>query len=80
MLDKLGNVIQLLFTNPESIFLQGKVKDILFDGLKLVCDPIKYPEMSMLCSTFKMKKSPLMKATDTEGVYLYSLFDKVFQA
>ncbi|XP_057325421.1 sensory neuron membrane protein 2-like isoform X1 [Microplitis mediator] len=73
---RFGNSIHNLFPKTYDVFLRGKVKDILFDGLPLICDPVKYKDLAMLCNFLKGKKPPIIKDTDKPGVYSYSLFDK----
>ncbi|XP_034950705.1 sensory neuron membrane protein 2-like [Chelonus insularis] len=74
MLPKLGNQIQNLFPKFRDIFLRVQVKDLLFEGLPLSCDKDKFPDLGMICTFLKMQRPPMIKTTDRDGYYTYSLF------
>ncbi|XP_066598225.1 sensory neuron membrane protein 2-like [Prorops nasuta] len=76
-LPDVGNDLYKLFPLFKNIFVKGKVKDILFDGLSLNCNKKKYPELAMICNVLKTKKPPIMRDTDREGIYKYSYLAKL---
>lgn len=76
-LSTIGVNIPLLFTERESIFIKGRVKDILFDGLSVTCDPETYPELGMVCMVLENQRPPNLRATSEEGVYRFSFFHGV---
>ncbi|KAK0170988.1 hypothetical protein PV328_008761 [Microctonus aethiopoides] len=75
-IDKFGNSIQKLFPNADDIFIRAKAKDILFDGLPLVCDKEANKELLLICSGLRGKKPPIIKDTDKLDHYTYSLFQR----
>ncbi|KAK0178850.1 hypothetical protein PV327_007697 [Microctonus hyperodae] len=75
-IDKFGNSIQKLFPNADDIFIRAKVKDILFDGLPLICDKEANKELLLICSGLRGKKPPIIKDTDKLDHYTYSLFQR----
>ncbi|XP_020706323.2 sensory neuron membrane protein 2-like isoform X2 [Athalia rosae] len=74
---RFGNSIPLLFPDSNSIFVKGQVKDILFDGLPLICDSATHRELNLICSFLKTKRPPILRTTPDAGVYAYSFFNKI---
>lgn len=76
-MEKFGNNIPKLFPNQKSIFLKANPKEILFDGVKLICNERKFPELNMICKTLKTLRSPVLKEGEKDGVYYLSVFQRV---
>ncbi|KAG7213065.1 hypothetical protein KM043_002396 [Ampulex compressa] len=73
-----GPDISHLFSKPNSVFIQGKAGDILFNGLEMKCDAKKHPQLLLICNSLKGKsKPPIIRNSDTENVYLFSFFHKL---
>lgn len=77
-LPKFGNDIHKLFPDMEDVFVRGKVGDFMFGGLPMICDPVKYPELKMICGFFAGNLPDGIDRTDTNGVYKWSFFGMVF--
>ncbi|XP_046748295.1 sensory neuron membrane protein 2-like [Diprion similis] len=77
LLSKFGNAMALLFSDPTSIFMRGRVRDILFDGLPLVCDPKSHPELVVVCGLLKRQRPPTLRTTSEDGIYAFSFFHKI---
>ncbi|XP_076296400.1 sensory neuron membrane protein 2 isoform X2 [Lasioglossum baleicum] len=76
-MEKYGNHIPKLFANRSSIFMKARATDILFNGVKITCNPDKFPELSLICKTMHSQRPPVLRETDKEGVYMLSMFQKV---
>ncbi|CAK9829909.1 Sensory neuron membrane protein 2 [Anthophora retusa] len=74
---KYGNHIPKLFPNRSSIFLTARPTDILFNGVKVMCNIKKFPELSQVCNTMKANPPPVLKESDKEDVFLLSLFQRL---
>ncbi|XP_046486291.1 sensory neuron membrane protein 2 [Neodiprion pinetum] len=77
LLSKFGNGLAQLFSDPTSIFMRGRVRDILFDGLPLVCDPKAHPELVLVCGLLKRQRPPTLRTTSEAGIYAFSFFHKI---
>ncbi|XP_066598366.1 uncharacterized protein [Prorops nasuta] len=75
-LDEIGEDLIKLFPTGKNIFVSGRVKDILFEGLALSCNVKKYPELAMMCKYLKGQRPALVRETDREGMYKFSLLRK----
>lgn len=73
----MGNSISKLFPGTTDIFLRGKIRDILFDGMPLVCDKDKYKELGMICNFLKSSRPPAIQTTDEPNEYKFSFFSPV---
>ncbi|XP_078045116.1 sensory neuron membrane protein 2 [Augochlora pura] len=76
-MEQYGNHVSKLFANHSSIFINARATDILFNGVKVTCNRVKYPELNLICKTMETKLPPALRETDKEGVYLFSMFQKV---
>lgn len=76
-INQYGNLISKLFPNPNSIFIRGKAKNILFDGLRLMCNAKKYPDLTTICTFLQNSRPPIVIKTAKEEVYLFSMFNHV---
>ncbi|CAH1124067.1 unnamed protein product [Ceutorhynchus assimilis] len=61
-----------IFNNPKSIFLTGKVKDILFDGIELNCTSKEFPPTA-ICSQMKTQVPGIKFKKGNDNVFLFSL-------
>jgi len=77
MKEEFGNAVSNLFPNSTTIFIKEKVKNIIFEGLKITCNSKRFPDLSSVCTFLETNKSSTIMETDKEGVYLFSLFDHV---
>lgn len=59
------------------MFTRGKVKNLLFTGMPLICDKEKYKDLAMICNFLKGQKPPIISNTDVPDHYLYSFFSRV---
>lgn len=64
--------VNVLFDNPDSIFLTAKVKDILFDGIFIDCNTTDFIA-NMVCT--EMSKEKNLKKV--ENGFLFSFFGHV---
>ncbi|XP_076379021.1 sensory neuron membrane protein 2 [Megalopta genalis] len=72
-----GNHLPKLFPNRSSIFMKARGTDILFNGVKVTCNRVKYPDLKLICMQLaSSKRPPVLRATDEDDVYLFSLFQK----
>ncbi|XP_076238918.1 sensory neuron membrane protein 2 [Calliopsis andreniformis] len=76
-MQKYGDHIPKLFQNRSTIFLKARPIDILFNGVKVSCNPDRFPELSLICKTLKGNPPPVLRETDKEGVYFLSLFQRM---
>ncbi|XP_076390158.1 sensory neuron membrane protein 2 isoform X2 [Megachile rotundata] len=74
---KYGNSIPKLFPNRSSIFLKARPTDVLFDGVKITCNPKKFPELQLICETLKLKQPPVLREGEKENVYYLSFFQRL---
>ncbi|XP_076673492.1 sensory neuron membrane protein 2 [Andrena cerasifolii] len=77
LMEKYGDDIPKLFTNRSSIFLKARPVDILFNGVKVSCNVNKFPELKLICKTLAAKPPPVLRATEKEGVYFLSIFQRI---
>ncbi|XP_074103310.1 sensory neuron membrane protein 2 [Cotesia typhae] len=75
-LGKFGNNIHNLFPGTSDMFTRGKVKNLLFSGMPLICDKEKYKDLAMICNFLKGQKPPIISNTDVPDHYLYSFFSR----
>lgn len=70
----MNNALNPIFSNPQSIFLTAKVRDILFEGLDLNCTGTDF-HSSVVCSQIKDRMPNVMEKS--KKVYSVSLFGEV---
>ncbi|CAD6234704.1 GSCOCG00002059001-RA-CDS [Cotesia congregata] len=75
-LGKFGNSIHNLFPGTTDMFTRGKVRNLLFTGMPLICDKDKYKDLAMICNFLKGQKPPIISNTDVPDNYLYSFFSR----
>lgn len=66
-----------LFPNSSTIFITEKVKNIIFNGLKITCNSTRFSDLSPVCTFLETNRSSIIMETGKEGVYLFSLFNHV---
>ncbi|XP_063975264.1 sensory neuron membrane protein 2-like [Diachasmimorpha longicaudata] len=75
-LKKIGPIIHQIFPGVVSPFLTAKAGEIIFSGLPLDCTNVD-KALNLICNVLKGNPPPLLKKTDTPGLFLYSLFYRV---
>nr|QNL15120.1 sensory neuron membrane protein 4 [Aulacocentrum confusum] len=73
----LGNGIINLFPNAKDIFLRGKAKDLLWDGMPLICDKEKHKELGIICTFLKKNRPSTVQAGDELNYYRFSAFGRI---
>lgn len=75
LLPIINQAISPLFDDPQSVYFTGKVKDILFDGMKIKCNITKFPAKAV-CTQMK-SQIPGLKESSVKDIYLFSLLGTV---
>lgn len=57
--------------------MQARVKDILFEGIRITCDVKTHKQLRLICNVLKTNRPPTLRNTPEEGVYYFSFFHKV---
>lgn len=75
LLPIINQAIPAIFLEPHSIYLTGKVKDILFDGVRIYCNITKFPAKAV-CTQMKAQ-IPGLKEAESKDIFLFSLLGTV---
>lgn len=76
LLNVVNKAIPPIFQNTTTIYVTVKVKDILFDGIKVYCNSKDFPSKAV-CTQLKGQIPGIKKVPNEKGVYLFSLLGPV---
>lgn len=75
LLSIINQAINPIFENPSSVYITSKVRDIMFDGMRINCNVTDFAAKAV-CTQIK-QQIPGLKSTKQKNIYLFSLLGPV---